>query len=132
MSFEVGDLVLWNGLRAQVDEIYQETRVARLLLFPQPGVSINTRYQNAPLTALVPYRKEPAGAGLRELIGHRCRCVFNLPSSDWPFEGYPAWVYVDDVDLPLIKLRSYGDPRWVSAATIQTIEITDAYQGEKS
>lgn len=127
MIFETGDLVWWDGRRAQIDEIYQETRVARLLLLPKPGAASDLPYQNAPLEALVLWRKEPTGVGLRELIGHRCCCVFNLPSSDWPFKGYPAWVYVDDVDLPLLKLRSYGAPRWVSAACILTIEITDAH-----
>lgn len=73
----------------------------------------------------------PVAAGLRELIGHRCRCVFSLPINEWPFEGYPAFVYVDEVDLPLIKLRTYGAPRWVNAELIKTIEIVDNYPKEK-
>lgn len=67
-------------------------------------------------------------SGLRELVGHRCRCVFNLPDSEWPFPGYPAWVRVLDVDLPLVKLGSaHYDGRhvWVLAMLIKTIEVSE-------
>lgn len=67
--------------------------------------------------------------GLHELVGHRCRCEFNLPYGEWPFEGYPAWVLVLDVDLPLVKLTSahYDGGRhvWVLATLIKTIEVSE-------
>lgn len=60
---------------------------------------------------------------MNELIGHECRCVFNLPPNEWPIEGYPAFVIVDAVDMPMVKMRSKfsGVPMWVNAATIKTI-----------
>lgn len=127
MKLEVGDIVRWSGLKAQITLIYDDSLTARLVLFPQPGVQSATRYRDAPLSALTPWVQQPTAdvAGLRELVGHRCRCVFTLPISEWPFEGYPAWVHVDAVDLPLIKLRSYGTPRWVNAECILIIERSD-------
>ena len=62
---------------------------------------------------------------MRELIGKECRAVFNLPHNEWPIEGYPAWVIVDAVDMPMVKMRSRfsGSPLWVNAATLKTIQV---------
>ncbi len=63
---------------------------------------------------------------MKELIDHECCCVFNLNPHDWPIAGYPAWVIVDDVDMPMIKMRSRGgSPMWVNAAIIKTIRRSD-------
>lgn len=60
---------------------------------------------------------------MKELIGLRCTAVFNLPDNQWPIAGYPAWVIVDAVDMPMVKMRSMhaGAPLWINAAVIQTI-----------
>lgn len=65
---------------------------------------------------------------MKSLIGHECRCVFNLPFNDWPFQGYPAWVVVVAVDMPMVCMsyRHGGKGVWVNAATIQTIESVKA------
>jgi hypothetical protein len=61
---------------------------------------------------------------MQELIGKECQCVFNLPASDWPISGYPAWVIVDAVEMPMIKMRSTyaGKPIWVNASIIKSIQ----------
>lgn len=60
---------------------------------------------------------------MKELIGWECCCVFNLPSIEWPIAGYPAWVVVDDVDMPMVKMRSRhgGEAMWLNASIIKTI-----------
>lgn len=60
---------------------------------------------------------------MKDLIGRECQCVFNLPFSEWPIAGYPAWVIVDDVDMPMVKMRSTfsGAPMWLNSAIIKTI-----------
>lgn len=131
MTFKVGDVVRWNGLKAQIVAMATAPpHDARLLLFPQPGVKSGARYQDTSLSELTPWEEKSLGTvGLRELIGRSCRCVFNLPDSEWPFPGYPAWVRVLDVDLPLVKLASshYDGGRhvWMLAALIKTIEVSE-------
>lgn len=63
---------------------------------------------------------------MKELIGYECCCVFNLPATEWPISGYPAWVVVDAVDMPMIKMRSQfgGKPMWLHVGLIKTIEAT--------
>lgn len=60
---------------------------------------------------------------MKELIGYECSCVFSLPFNDWPIEGYPAWVKVVAVDMPMICLQSIhaGKPIWMHCSIIQTI-----------
>lgn len=60
---------------------------------------------------------------LADLRGKVCCCEFNLPSNEWPFPGWPAWVVVLDVDSGLIKMDyEWGNkPVWVAASTIKTI-----------
>ena len=62
---------------------------------------------------------------LNELVGHRCRVVFDLPANQWPFPGYPAWCYVLAVDGPMIKLgySMSGGGKWVTQRCIMTIEL---------
>lgn len=64
---------------------------------------------------------------VKDLIGKECTCVFNIPPEDWPIEGYPAWVIVDDVDMPMVCMRSKfsGPSIWVNASIIKTIRATD-------
>lgn len=66
-----------------------------------------------------------APSALSELIGQRCRVIFDLPYNQWPFEGTPAWLYVIAVDGPMIKL-SMGEEgiqsKWVSQACILSIQ----------
>ena len=60
---------------------------------------------------------------MKELIGRVCTCDFNLPDLEWPIPGYPAWVRVLDVDMPMVKLSSFhgGDVMWVNASIIKII-----------
>lgn len=60
---------------------------------------------------------------MNELIGKECSAVFSLPSWEWPIAGYPARVVVEDVDMPMVKLRGYWGKEkiWVNASIIQTI-----------
>jgi hypothetical protein len=54
--------------------------------------------------------------------------VFNLPSHEWPIPGYPAWVKVLDVDMPMVELTSdfYNNPMWVNSAIIKTIQAASS------
>jgi hypothetical protein len=54
---------------------------------------------------------------MEELIGKRCSIIFDLPGTDWPLPGYPAWAVVEAIDMPMIKL----DRIWVNTKFIQTI-----------
>lgn len=60
---------------------------------------------------------------MKNLIGKECACVFDLPSHSWPIKGYPAWVVVEDIAPPLIKMRSKfgGEPMWLNMNTIESI-----------
>ena len=64
---------------------------------------------------------------MNELIGKKCRCVFNLPAMEWPIEGYPAWIVVVAVDMPMVCMKSAfaGKPIWINSAIIKTIEVVD-------
>ncbi len=64
---------------------------------------------------------------MKALIGRECCCIFNLPGTEWPIEGYPAWVIVVDVDMPMICMKSKwaGRPIWVNASIIKTISDND-------
>jgi hypothetical protein len=64
--------------------------------------------------------------GICELIGEECKCIFSLPANEWPIEGYPAWVVVQGVDMPMINMRSKfgGQPIWINVNIIKTIERT--------
>ena len=60
--------------------------------------------------------------GLKELIGKThiaCEVSERLPLSD----GYPSWIDVLDVDMPMIKIRNShgGKPIWVNVAVIRTM-----------
>ena len=61
--------------------------------------------------------------GMRRLVGKTCQVVFSLPSSEWPFSGYPAWVVIIDVDMPMVLMSCYhaGNDKWVNAADIKMI-----------
>lgn len=61
---------------------------------------------------------------MEELIWKECRCVFSLPHAQWPIAGSPAWVIVEAVDMPMVKMRSKwgGQSMWVTAAIILKIE----------
>lgn len=68
------------------------------------------------------------------MIGAQCRCVFSLPHNEWPFPGYPAWVRVLDVDMPMVKMCSGhydNQPKWVNCATITEIELVELKVEEK-
>jgi hypothetical protein len=54
---------------------------------------------------------------MKELVGMRCELVFNLPALEWPIPGYPAWVDVEAVDMPMVKLNGL----WVNVSTFKTI-----------
>ena len=67
---------------------------------------------------------------MNELIGWECSCVFNLPATEWPIAGYPAWVVVLSVDGNMIKLASkWGNVQetaiWCSTSIIKTIQKTN-------
>lgn len=65
--------------------------------------------------------------GFRSLIGKRCQCVFDLEANDWPIPGFPAWVQVVDVDMPMVcmKVAYTGKSMWVNASIIKTIEAVE-------
>jgi hypothetical protein len=69
---------------------------------------------------------------MKELIGRLCECVFLLPGNEWPIQGYPAWVIVEDVDMPMVKMCSKfgGKSIWVNVDVIKTIhqEATVTYE----
>ncbi len=61
---------------------------------------------------------------MKDLIGMECNCVFALPANEWPIEGYPAWVQVLAVDMPMVKLCGVYQEhhaQWVNCSTIKTI-----------
>ena len=59
--------------------------------------------------------------GIGELIGHICAVKFQ--GHIWPIPGTPAWVIVEAVDMPMLKMRSKfgGQSLWVNASTIDNI-----------
>jgi len=61
---------------------------------------------------------------VNELIGFECACEFTMDPMRWPIPGSPAWVTVEAVDMPMVKLRSKygGEPLWVNASLIATIK----------
>jgi len=61
--------------------------------------------------------------GLKDLIGKTCRLEFALPAIEWPISGFPAWVIIESVDMPLVKMCSShgGSSVWVNAGLIKTI-----------
>jgi len=42
---------------------------------------------------------------------------------EWPVAGWPAWIAIEAVDMPLVLIRSThgGDPMWVNAAIIRRV-----------
>ena len=59
-----------------------------------------------------------------ELIGRDdVRCVFNLDPCKWPIPGYPAWIVIEAVDMPLMLIRSKWSREkiWINASIIETI-----------
>jgi hypothetical protein len=70
---------------------------------------------------------------MNELIGKVCWCDFDLPSHDWPMPGFPAYVVVQGVDMPMVKLCSRwgGQAVWVNASIIKKISaMPDQPEGE--
>lgn len=65
---------------------------------------------------------------MNELVGKACRCEFSLPFTEWPIPGFPAWVIVDAVDMPMVKMRSRhaGAPFWINSAYIKIISSTES------
>jgi hypothetical protein len=63
---------------------------------------------------------------VNELIGFVCRCEFRMDSTKWPIHGHPAWVVVEAVDMPMVKMRDKfgGAGLWVNAADIASISST--------
>jgi hypothetical protein len=69
---------------------------------------------------------------MRELEGYVCRAdFFGDHATGWPFPGFPAWVVVLEVDMPMVKMRGYhGDgAKWVNAALIKTISAVQKAEG---
>ena len=61
---------------------------------------------------------------MNELIGKRCTCTFDMDASEWPIPGFPAWVVVVAVDMPMVKLKSMhstDEGLWVNASAIKFI-----------
>lgn len=67
-------------------------------------------------------------SGFPELVGKKCQVEFDLPDNKWPISGFPAWVYIDAVDMPMVKVRSAhgGKPLWVNVNILKTIEVADS------
>lgn len=62
-------------------------------------------------------------SSMEKLIGKKCRCEFDLPHTQWPIEGFPAWVVVISVSMPLVEMKSAfgGLPMWINASKIARI-----------
>lgn len=62
---------------------------------------------------------------LNDLIGRRCAVVFDLPDTEWPVPGYPAFVIIESVEMPLIEMRSIhaGKQIWINARFIKQIRL---------
>lgn len=69
-----------------------------------------------------------------ELIGKECGCEFADEFSKWPVPGTPAWVIVDAVALPLVKMRSKwaGEPFWINAERIKRIWLANPRAAEEA
>lgn len=66
---------------------------------------------------------------MKELIGWECGCIFNLPPTEWPIPGSPAWVVVLGVHGNMIKIVSiYSNPKhsafWCNTSIIREIRRT--------
>lgn len=64
---------------------------------------------------------------MNELIGKICVAEFTPEPYHWPFAGWPAWVRVLAVDMPMVKMESKfgGGAKWINAAIIKTISATE-------
>ena len=65
---------------------------------------------------------------LSELAGSTCRVVFDIPDGSWPFQGYPAFVFVVAVDMPMVKMKSSVstddcDSVWINVKFIKEISF---------
>jgi hypothetical protein len=59
--------------------------------------------------------------GIEKLVGKKCACDFDMPSHTWPVPGYPAWVVVLAVSMPMIEMQcAWGSrpPFWINASKI--------------
>lgn len=56
-------------------------------------------------------------------FGKKLPVEFNLPSSEWPIDGFPAWVVIESVDHLMVRMRSAfgGDSILVNMSVIKTI-----------
>lgn len=70
----------------------------------------------------------PAQRGLQlsDLVGKEVTVVFNLPSTQWPFEGFPASCLLRGVDSGMVCLSERwappgADAHWYSLNIIQSI-----------
>lgn len=61
-----------------------------------------------------------------DLKGRRVAVIFDLPSTQWPIEGYPAWATFEGAADGLVRLRpGQGDyVVIVGAHTIRSIKPT--------
>jgi len=60
---------------------------------------------------------------MENLIGKKCSCEFDMPSAEWPVPGFPAWVEVLAVSMPMVEMRSQfsGSPFWINVSKIARI-----------
>lgn len=64
---------------------------------------------------------------MNELVGRECRVNFTDDPVHWPFPGFPAWVQVLAVDMPMVKMANrYGDGAlWINVARIADIQAVE-------
>ena len=63
-----------------------------------------------------------------EMVGKRCGCYFTLDPTRWPFPGFPAWLVVLAVDMPMVKMApDFNGERavWINASTIEKIWVEE-------
>lgn len=62
--------------------------------------------------------------GLYTLVGKDCVCEFDLEFHEWPIPGYPAFVHVVDVVLPMVKMRPMygGQEIWINWYHVKTLK----------
>ena len=58
-----------------------------------------------------------------KLIGKECGCEFDMPPHSWPVPGYPAWVTVLAVAMPMVEMsgKFSNRPFWINASKIARI-----------
>lgn len=60
---------------------------------------------------------------MKNLIGKECGCDFDMAPQDAPVPGWPSWVTVLSVEMPMVEMCGTfgGRPFWINASKIARI-----------